>query len=137
MLKFKSILSLIFEICTPSSWKKIMYFYDMTDKVAFLLTSWFRLYVYPITLEKKSYLVCIVVALSILYTVYNFDPAEKKMKILFIFKKKTAFSNTLYSKVICHWFLNLDEIGFCWNKELKSWYYKLLLCQIRIRGSVP
>lgn len=85
----------------------------MTDKVAFLLTSWFRLYVYPITLEKKSYLVCIVVALSILYTVYNFDPAEKKMKILFIFKKKTAFSNTLYSKVICHWFLNLDEIGFC------------------------
>lgn len=104
--------------------------------IAFLLTSWFRLYVYPITLEKKSYLVCIVVALSILYTVYNFDPAEKKWKYCLFFKK-TAFINTLYSKVICHWFLNLDEIGFCWNKELKSWYYKLLLFQIRIRGSVP
>lgn len=63
----------------------------MTDKVAFLLTSWFRLYVYPITLEKKSYLVCIVVALSILYTVYNFDPAEKKMKILFILKKNCIY----------------------------------------------
>lgn len=103
-------LSLIFDICTPSSQKKIMYFCDMSEKEAFLLTGQFTptAYLITCTLEKKSYQVCIIEELSICTRFIFLFQLKKNENNVYL--KKTTFFNILKLHVLI--VFALDEIGF-------------------------